>query len=71
MNNTATWALVGPVAQPGTSRISVLPPPWSVRLSGGFVLHAPQVKSGTSIGDERFITDQSVSGVIELQSAAS
>jgi len=29
------------------------------------------VKSGTSIGDERFITDQSVSGVIELQSAAS
>ena len=33
---------IGPSAHSGTSRITVLPPPLSVSLSGGFVFHAPQ-----------------------------
>ncbi len=42
-----------------------------ISMLRSFVFHAPAVKSGTLIGFELFLTDQSVNGTIELHAAAS
>ena len=44
----------------------VVPPPLRVISTGLLFFHSPQVKSGTSILFERFATDHSLKGAIEL-----
>ena len=49
----------------------VFPPFDNVMSTGSLFLYEPHVKSGTSIEFDRFATDHSLKGAIELQSAAS
>ena len=56
-----------------TCQINLVVPPLSrlMSIKGLFVCQEPPVKSGTSIDPERLATDHSLSGITELQDAAS